>query len=165
MTVLVLARDLDPTADRMVTVLGERGAEVFRVNTAWFPTQMQVSVELHDARWCGVLTTPRGSLDLGQVRAVWYRSPEAYRMPPQLSQAETQHARIEAKYGLGGVLASLPALVRDRPHHHRQRLTADPRRRTNTCGTRLPSLAGMEATKLGTLRAHHHHRHPGGVAR
>lgn len=74
MTVLILARDLDPTADRMVTVLSERGVEVFRVNTAWFPTQLQMSVELHDARWRGVLAAPHGTLDLDRVQAVWYRS-------------------------------------------------------------------------------------------
>ncbi len=115
MSVLILARDLDPTADRMVTVLGERGVEVYRVNTGWFPTQLQISVELHEDRWHGDLATPHGHVDLHQVRAVWYRSPEAYQMPPQLSPTEAQHARVEAKYGLGGVLASLPALWCNHP--------------------------------------------------
>ncbi len=115
MTVLILARDLDPTADRMVTALGERGVEVFRVNTAWFPTRLQVSVELCNGRWCGVLTAPHATLDLDAVRAVWYRSPEAYGMPPELSPAEAHHARVEAKYGLGGVLASLPVLWCNHP--------------------------------------------------
>src|SRR5262245_9631444 len=99
----------------MVTLLGERGVEVFRVNAAWFPTQMQVSVELRNARWCGVLTTPRGRMNLERVHAVWYRSPEAYRMLPELSPAEARHARVEAKYGLGGVLASLPVLWCNHP--------------------------------------------------
>ena len=115
MTVLILARDFDPSADRMVRVLGERRVEVFQVNTAWFPTRVQVSVELRDACWCGVLTAPRGRLDLDRVHAVWYRSPEAYRMPPELSPTEAHHARVEAKYGLGGVLASLPVLWCNHP--------------------------------------------------
>lgn len=115
MTVLILAQDLDPTADRMVVALVERGTEVHRVNTAWFPTQMRVSARLCDGRWTGVLTTPRGRLDLGQIHAVWYRSPQAYRMPAELSPAEAHHARVEAKYGLGGVLASLPALWCNHP--------------------------------------------------
>ncbi|MBV9164224.1 MAG: hypothetical protein JO281_22360 [Pseudonocardiales bacterium] len=115
MTVLILAPDLDPTADCMVALLGERGVEVFRVNTAWFPTQVQVSVELHNARWHGALTAPHGKLDLDRVQAVWYRSPEAYQMAPELSPAEAHHARVEAKYGLGGVLASLPVLWCNHP--------------------------------------------------
>jgi glutathione synthase/RimK-type ligase-like ATP-grasp enzyme len=36
-------------------------------------------------------------------------------MPPELSAAEAHHARVEAKYGLGGVLASLPALWCNHP--------------------------------------------------
>jgi ATP-grasp ribosomal peptide maturase len=114
-TVLILAREFDPTTDRMVTALAERGVEFYRVNTAWFPTKMQVSVALHDHQWRGALITPRGRLDLDQVHAVWYRSPEAYLMPPQLSQAEAHHARVEAKYGLGEVLASLPVLWCNHP--------------------------------------------------
>jgi ATP-grasp ribosomal peptide maturase len=114
-SVLILARDLDPTADRMVIELGARGVEVFRVNTGWFPGQLQVSVELCEDRWCGVLTTPHGQLNLDKVRAIWYRTPEAYQMPPELSPAEAHHARVEAKYGLGGVLASLPVLWCNHP--------------------------------------------------
>ncbi|HEY4022795.1 MAG TPA: RimK domain-containing protein [Pseudonocardiaceae bacterium] len=115
MSVLILARDLDPAADRMVIALDERGTEVVRINTSWFPTQLQVSAQLREDRWCGTLTTPRGQLDLSDVRAVWYRSPEAYRMPSALSAAEAHHARVEAKYGLGGVLASLPVLWCNHP--------------------------------------------------
>lgn len=70
MSVLVLARDLDPTVDRVVTALGQRGAEVHRVNTGWFPIQMQVAVQVRDGHWCGVLSTPRGKVDLDQVHAV-----------------------------------------------------------------------------------------------
>ncbi|WP_369794628.1 MvdC/MvdD family ATP grasp protein [Kutzneria sp. 744] len=94
----------------MVGALEERGAEVFRLNTAWFPGQVRVAAELDDGRWRGVVHTPHGCLELEAVHAVWYRSPEAYRMPTQLTAAEAQHARVEAKYGLGGVLASLPAV-------------------------------------------------------
>jgi ATP-grasp ribosomal peptide maturase len=114
-SVLILARDFDPSADRMVSVLGDRGVEVWRVNTAWFPTRVQVSVQLRDGHWRGVLTIPHGRLDLDGVHAVWYRCPEAYRMPPELSRAEAHHARVEAKYGLGGVLASLPVVWCNHP--------------------------------------------------
>lgn len=115
MSVLILARDFDPTADRVVRALTEREAVVHRVNTAWFPTRMSFSVSISDARWSGTLTTPRGEMKVDEVSAVWYRSPEAYRMPEALTQAEARHAQVEAKYGLGGVLASLPALWCNHP--------------------------------------------------
>jgi glutathione synthase/RimK-type ligase-like ATP-grasp enzyme len=37
-------------------------------------------------------------------------------MPSELSSGEAQHARVEAKYGLGGVLASLPVLWCNHPN-------------------------------------------------
>ncbi|MEV5537473.1 ATP-grasp ribosomal peptide maturase [Saccharopolyspora shandongensis] len=115
MTVLILASDLDPSADAMVTALRDRGTAVVRVNTAWFPAQLSVSAGLRGGRWSGYLRTPAHCVDLEDVHAVWYRSPEAYQMPDTLSAAERQHAFLEAKYGLGGVLSSLPALWVNHP--------------------------------------------------
>lgn len=115
MTVLILASDFDPSADTMVTALRERDATVYRVNTAWFPAQLSISAGLRGGRWCGHLDTPAHRVELQDVHAVWYRSPEAYRMPDELSPPERQHASLEAKYGLGGVLSSLDALWINHP--------------------------------------------------
>lgn len=115
MSVLILAQDLDASADMMVTALRERGVVVWRVNTAWFPQYLRVTATLHDGRWAGQLITPRYVVDLDRIEAVWYRSPEAFSVSPELSPAEQQHCRVEAKYGLGGVLASLAALWVNHP--------------------------------------------------
>lgn len=109
MGILILARDLDTSADQMMAALDRRGAEAHRVNTAWFPTFATISARTSSGQWVGRVDTPHGRLDLCAVDAVWYRTPEAYRMPPELTSAEALHASVEAKYGLGGVLASLPA--------------------------------------------------------
>lgn len=110
MSVLVLADDYDPSADAMVRALHDRGAAVDRVNTAWFPGQLSVSAELAGGRWSGCLRTPHRSIELDDVTAVWVRSPKAFSFPAELSAAERSFANLEAKYGLGGVLTSLPAL-------------------------------------------------------
>jgi len=115
MTVLILDRDLDANADEMITALRERGAAVYRVNTAWFPTQLGLSVALRGGRWSGQLRTPAHVVELDDIHAVWYRSPEAYEMPAELSPVERHHCIREAKYGLGGVLASLPVLWVNHP--------------------------------------------------
>ncbi|MGH3793951.1 MAG: MvdC/MvdD family ATP grasp protein [Pseudonocardiaceae bacterium] len=115
MTVLILARDLDANADEMVVALRERGTAVCRVNTAWFPLQISLSAGLTEGRWSGHVRTPARSVELDEIHAVWYRSPEAYDMPAELSAAERQHCLREAKYGLGGVLASLPVLWINHP--------------------------------------------------
>ncbi|MGH3796961.1 MAG: MvdC/MvdD family ATP grasp protein [Pseudonocardiaceae bacterium] len=115
MSVLILARDLDADADEMVTALRERNAETWRVNTAWFPCELSVTAALRNGRWSGYVHTPAHSVELDEIHAVWYRSPEAYNMPAELSEAERQHCLREAKYGLGGVLASLPVLWINHP--------------------------------------------------
>lgn len=115
MAVLVLTRELDPTADHVVGALAELGVEVHRINTAWFPTQLSFTAELRRDRWAGALRTPHRVVDLEKVEAVWYRAPEAYTFPPELTAAERHHANMEAKYGLGGVLASLPAFWVNHP--------------------------------------------------
>ncbi|HWE87881.1 MAG TPA: ATP-grasp ribosomal peptide maturase [Pseudonocardiaceae bacterium] len=115
MAVLILTGDLDSTADHMVEVLGDRGVEVHRINTAWFPSQLSVAAELRGDRWVGALRTPHRVVDLETITSVWYRAPEAYQFAAELSAAERQHANMEAKYGLGGILASLPALWVNHP--------------------------------------------------
>ncbi|AOS65562.1 ATP-grasp ribosomal peptide maturase [Actinoalloteichus hymeniacidonis] len=115
MTVLILTREFDMSADHLVRALREREIDVCRINTAWFPSQLSLSAELRSGRWSGTLNTEHRTLDLDEVRAVWYRSPEAYQLPAELSAAERHHAFMEAKYGLGGVLTSLPALWVNHP--------------------------------------------------
>jgi ATP-grasp ribosomal peptide maturase len=114
-SVLILAEDIDATADQVVRALVERGVDVHRVNTAWFPTQLRLSARLRGGRWTGTLSTPAHVIDLESITAVWYRTPRAYQFPDELSPAERAHANLEAKYGLGGVLSSLPALWVNHP--------------------------------------------------
>jgi ATP-grasp ribosomal peptide maturase len=115
MSVLILAEDIDATADQVVRALAERGVDVHRVNTAWFPTQLRLSARLREGQWTGSLSTPTRVIDLESVTAVWYRTPRAYQFPAELSPAERAHANLEAKYGLGGVLSSLPVLWVNHP--------------------------------------------------
>lgn len=115
MTVLILTEDIDATADAVVRALADHGVGVDRMNTAWFPTQMRVSARLRGGRWAGSITTPGRVIELEAITAVWYRAPRAYEFPPGLSAPERAHANLEAKYGLGGVLGSLPALWVNHP--------------------------------------------------
>lgn len=79
MTVLVLAEELDSSADRIVSLLSTRGVPVFRCDTGWFPHFLSLAAELTAEGWCGVLRTPHHRVDLTEVQSVWYRSPTAFR--------------------------------------------------------------------------------------
>ncbi|MGH3621330.1 MAG: MvdC/MvdD family ATP grasp protein, partial [Sciscionella sp.] len=110
-----MADERDPSADAMVLELEERGVEAHRLDTAWFPAQLSLSARLRAGRWAGHLRTEHRTVELEAIHAIWYRSPKAYRFPPELNTVELDHAKVEAKYGLGGVLMSLPVLWINHP--------------------------------------------------
>lgn len=115
MTVLVLAEDLDQTADQVVGDLDELGVPVFRCDTAWFPQQLSLGARLQGQHWTGLLRTPHRETELAGLRSVWYRSPTAFRFPAEMSSVERRHSEREARLGLGGVLASLPVPIINNP--------------------------------------------------
>lgn len=115
MSVLILAHEVDVTADRVVQALQRRGTEVHRIDLGWFPAQLGLSAELRGHTWVGTLTTPHRRITLEHLHAIWYRAPSAFEFPSGLSAAETQHAYLEAKFGLGGVLWGLPVLWVNHP--------------------------------------------------
>lgn len=107
-TVLVITADNDATAS-LVTAAGEaRGGRVRRFDTKDFPKRVRLDAELGPRRWRGTLATPGGVFDLADVTAVYVRRPTAFDLPDHLSRSELRHAGLEARYGLGGLLASLP---------------------------------------------------------
>lgn len=115
MAVLLLAEEHDPSADLMVLTLDARGVEVHRLDTAWFPQSMTLNARHDGDQWRGTLRTAHRRVPLDSITAVWYRSPTAYKLPPGLNTAERAHANLEAKFGVGGVLSSLPAVWVNHP--------------------------------------------------
>ena len=115
MTVLILASEFDVSADQMILALQNRDVPVCRVDTMWFPSQLSIDAQLRGDRWRGQLRTPDRDIELEGLRSVWYRSPTTFQFSPELSGAERHHAFLEAKYGLGGVLSSLPLLWVNHP--------------------------------------------------
>ncbi|ACU34163.1 ATP-grasp ribosomal peptide maturase [Actinosynnema mirum] len=111
MTVLILAQEADAPTDAVVAELTRRGVEVFRADTSWFPRQLVLDAELVDGRWTGTLSTDHRTVDLHDIRSVWYRDPSAFVFPPDLTEVERAYAHREARLGFGGVLAALPDVL------------------------------------------------------
>ncbi|WP_028937936.1 ATP-grasp domain-containing protein [Pseudonocardia spinosispora] len=107
MTVLVLARERDASADRLVRALQRRDSEVFRADLRWFPSELSVAARLVRGRWDGVLTTRHRAVRLDAVRAVWCRDPGSFGFASELSVGRRAQAFDQARLGLGGLLACL----------------------------------------------------------
>lgn len=115
MTVLVLADEVDLGADLVVRELSDLEVPVARIDIGWFPRRLTLDAEFRDGRWRGRLVTAHRSLELDDVRSALYRGPTAFHFPSGLSATERRHAHHEAKLGVGGVLAALPALWVNHP--------------------------------------------------
>ncbi|MDQ3028716.1 MAG: ATP-grasp ribosomal peptide maturase, partial [Actinomycetota bacterium] len=107
MTVLVLAEELDRTADGVIQGLTERGVPVVRLDLSWFPQQLTLDAEFHDGNWCGYLRTDHRTVELESIRSIYVRTPSSFRMPEGMTAVERDYAKREAKLGVGGVLLGL----------------------------------------------------------
>jgi ATP-grasp ribosomal peptide maturase len=106
-TVLVLAEELDRTADGVICGLTERGVPVVRLDLSWFPQQLTLDAEFCDDGWRGILRTEHWTVELESIRSIYVRTPSSFRMPEGMTAAERDFAKREAKIGVGGVLLSM----------------------------------------------------------
>lgn len=138
MTVLILGRDLDSSADRLVEALGERRVPVFRTDLAAFPQSLTLDARLGPDGWDGVLATPHREVRFGEVRSVWYRHPSHFELPEGMSGPERRHATAEARVGLGGVLSSLDVLWVNYPARESDALKPRQLHVARRCGLAVP---------------------------
>jgi ATP-grasp ribosomal peptide maturase len=107
--ILVLTHDDDPTADLVLHELNTRGTPFVRCDPGNFPTALQLTARIGTAAvsWQGSLTgAPRG-IDLGSVRAVYYRRPSDFRATADLAKPDQEFVASQARHGLSGILAGL----------------------------------------------------------
>jgi ATP-grasp ribosomal peptide maturase len=108
--VLVVAEQLDPTADLVVQALTERGVPVLRFDLAEFPQAVGLAAE-HQAEapgWTGTLVRRERAVPLSDVRAVYYRRPGLPLISPDVAGIYREWALSQALVGMVQVLASLP---------------------------------------------------------
>lgn len=138
MTVVMLTRELDPSADRLVEALHQRDVPVFRTNVAAFPQRLSLDARLGPYGWDGVLSTEYREVRLCDVRSVWYHHPTQFALPEGMSQPERRHAAAEARCGLGGVLSSLDVLWVNHPSRSSDLFKPRQLQVANRCGLSVP---------------------------
>ncbi|MEC4015077.1 ATP-grasp ribosomal peptide maturase [Streptomyces sp. H27-D2] len=115
--VLVVTNLDDPTTDLVITELHGRGVPVVRFDSGDFPHALSVAATITTEGGVeGTLTTPSRTADLARVRSLYYRRPSGF-VVGTLDAQDARFAALQARYGLGGVLASLPGcLYVNHPH-------------------------------------------------
>jgi len=110
MTVLILAREIEPQVNRLVEELAARDVPVFRTDLAAFPRTLTLDARLGPDGWNGMLATERRAVRLRDIRSIWYRHPSHFHLAEGMSRPERRHAAAEARGGMAGVLCSLDVL-------------------------------------------------------
>lgn len=113
--VLVVAEQMDPTADLVVDELAARKVPVMRFDMGDFPQRMSLVVEHAAAPWVGVLADEHRSMRLEEVRAVYYRRPRLPAVDSALQEPHRSWAANQALAGLLGTLYALPVTWVNRP--------------------------------------------------
>ncbi len=108
--VLVITRDHDITADRVIAELHRRDIRTARFDLADFPERLTQVAYLVNGRteWTGALNGHHRDVDLSAVRAVWWRKPSRFATHRAMTSTEQQWATAEADNGFGGLIAALP---------------------------------------------------------
>lgn len=119
MTVLVLTRDADATADLVIAELNNRGVRVHRLDPGDFPQVVGLSARIgpYDKRWIGSLRGRHQDSTFDHVTSVYYRRPSSFRFTDEMSEADARWAESEARAGLG-VLTALPCPWINHPHRN-----------------------------------------------
>lgn len=113
--VLVVAQEMDPTADRVVDELTQRRVPVMRFDMGDFPQRVSLTVEHDGFPWSGVLADEYRSVRLEEVGAVYYRRPRLPAVSDIIQEPHHSWAKDQALAGLLGTLYALPVLWVNRP--------------------------------------------------
>lgn len=119
--VLVIAEELDPTADLVVHALNERRVPVMRFDLADSPQRIMLAA-MHDSAepgWTGCLDTAVRTARLEEVRAVYYRRPGPPRISDRVHEDYRGWARSQALVGMVQVLGALPVTWMHHPDLYR----------------------------------------------
>jgi ATP-grasp ribosomal peptide maturase len=106
--VLVVTKVDDATADLVIRQLNDRHVPIVRLDPGDFPDEVTVSAAPCETGLQGCLRTATRSIDLDQVRSVYWRRPRAYSGADGLSEQDARWCADQARYGLGGILGALP---------------------------------------------------------
>ena len=122
--VLVVAEQLDASADMVVDQLNRRAVPVMRYDAAEFPQSLTLTAA-HGANgangpgWRGVLDNGDRSVRLQDVRAVYYRRPGRPIIAETIPEPYATWAQNQADAALLNVVSALPVRWINNPHDDR----------------------------------------------
>lgn len=118
--ILIVTCEFDPHADALVGLLQSLGHQPIRLHTADIPSDVAIDVRLHQKEQAYQLITPHCTVDLNQVRSIWWRRPAKPVLPEHLSEDEKIFAQLELKTTLQGIWDNLDCYWMSKPANIRR---------------------------------------------
>jgi len=85
------------------------GTIVHRFDFSDFPANLSMSAHLDNkSGWSGTIETTSTTLDLADVRTIYYRRPTDFSFPEGIPAGDLTFAKAEARRAFGGLLFSMP---------------------------------------------------------
>ncbi|WP_131735415.1 MvdC/MvdD family ATP grasp protein [Actinomadura roseirufa] len=102
-TILVVTARWDSTAYAAAEILRRNGREAAFFYPEDLPQRAQVDSVFRQGKWSNILHTEDGSIDLDDIKAVWWRKPYVSRPSDSLSRVQFPYARRESEYAMKGL--------------------------------------------------------------
>ena len=105
---LIITSIEDVTADLVVERLEKEKISFLRFNTEEYPLSSEISVDINDASFSGILKIANTEVSFHDINTVWFRKPGAWGISPEITKAEAQCFAIkESEALMSGLYASL----------------------------------------------------------
>lgn len=103
-SIIVFTKIFDPTADVVILQLQKEKKEPIRLNTEEIPLDSSFDFNLDTLKWEGNINinTSKRSINVNEVRSIWWRRPSHLQFPVNFSENEKRFAKSEMFSVLGG---------------------------------------------------------------
>ena len=119
--VLILTEANDPHVDMVLPELEKQGCRWSRFDpNDLLHQQGEVSAFMTERGWSSVWCSSNQRIDFDTVTAVWWRRPTPLKAPDDLPPMQQEFVTNEARYGLLGLLRSLPTFWVNHPAANHQ---------------------------------------------
>jgi len=113
--ILIVTCEFDPHADVLIDLLQSMGHQPIRLHTADIPSNIAIDIRFDQKGQEYQLITPYYTVDLNDIRSIWWRRPAKPVLPEYLSEDEEIFARLELKTTLLGLWDNLDCYWMSKP--------------------------------------------------
>ncbi len=100
-TQIIIVTDMqDSHADEIILALRAMKYDPIRLNTDEIPKNITMSFEMYNKTWKGTFnhTINNRTIDIENIRSIWWRRPGTFLLPDELSEQEREFAKKEIGY-------------------------------------------------------------------